>query len=455
MLVTGTIAFLAFVWYLARGMRQLQAKPPPQKGLQPARYSDPGTCARILACKGYDSTGVKNLYNEVRSRAIPNQRLVHAYGIDNSFTTTEAKRRREFNEEAGKAIKMTEAKVGIPSETTLLPFSPKKNTDVDVMQWQEVATFANELVRQAVSPSKLTTSGETKFAILDSLTRSVCLKIIFHVLFKLDPLNLDDGNISTITERINSLWIQSKNTETPVESDKLDLQEALARVIPQMKRSNARENPLNLILPAYETLWRVVLSGFLQVTFVKGVDPTLRSVLAQFLANPTITVRRGLVRGPEASTVSVDLIVKEALRLYPSVKRVYRQFHMDNGAGPEDVAADVESCQRTKALWGANADRFVPSRWINATDEAKKSYMAFGVSPFVCPAQAEFGPMMIGILVAAFADQVSSDGWHLELDESSWNVAQRGLDKALNGEEPLVSDRSTYEGIRIIKKWSS
>ena len=237
-----------------------------------------------------------------------------------------------------------------------------------------------------------------------------------------------------------------------MESVKLNLQEALAQVIPEMDRSDPRKNPLNLILPAYETLWRVVLSGFLQVTFVKGVSPTLKSVFAQFLANPTITARKKLVKDPKASTVSVDLIVKEALRLYPSVKRVDRQFHMGGKKEPEDVAADIEACQRTKALWGADAERFDPSRWINASNEAQKSYMAFGVPPFVCPAKAEFGPMMIGILVAAFADPVSSECWQLKLGERSSDVSQRDFDKALNGEKPLVSDRSTYEGIMLIKK---
>lgn len=221
----------------------------------------------------------------------------------------------------------------------------------------------------------------------------------------------------------------------------------LAQLIPQED-----DSPLNLIMPAYETLWRVVLSGFLQVTFVEGVDPTLRSVLARFLANPILTGMKERGHDPEASAVSADQIAKEALRLYPSVKRVYRQFRMDNRAGPENVAADIESCQRTEALWGADAQHFVPSRWINASKEAKESYMAFGVSPFLCPAKDNFGPMSIGILVAAFANHVSPKDWHLKLGQSSSGVAQRNFDKALRGEEPLVSDRSAYEGIRIIKK---
>ena len=287
---------------------------------------------------------------------------------------------------------------------------------------------------------------------LDSLVRSVCLKIVLHVLFEENGLELEDSSILAMTKVINSLWIQSKGAGQPKEADKKILSQALAKVLPEMKWSSPHENPLNLIIPAYEALWRVVLSGFIQVTFVKGVTPAFRSVLAEFLKNPTVIAMRKPVSHAEASAISVDDIVRETLRMYPSVKRVYRRFHMDNRSGPEDVAADIETSQRSKALWGADAQRFIPSRWTNASEEARDSYMAFGAKPFVCPAKAEFGPMIIGTLVAAFADHVSPENWDLKLAKGSSEAAQRDFEKALNGEGPLLSDRSTYEGIRIIRK---
>lgn len=59
-----------------------------------------------------------NLYTNVVSRAIPNKRLILAFEINNSFTTSDSERRREFNSEAIKAIKMTEAKVSTAYQTT-------------------------------------------------------------------------------------------------------------------------------------------------------------------------------------------------------------------------------------------------------------------------------------------------------------------------------------------------
>ena len=268
----------------------------------------------------------------------------------------------------------------------------------------------------------------------------------------MNRIELDNESIVTITESINTLWIQSKGKRGPSKADKSTLWKTLAKLFPRVDPSNKRDNPLNLIIPSYETLWRVVLAGFLHVTFVRGASPTWKSTLEHFFANPTIEARKEFSKGSEDFPVSVDHLVKETLRLYPSVKRVYRQLNLDDRPGPEDVAADIEACQRNQEVWGADSQWFVPSRWITASDEAQKSYMAFGVSRFVCPARGEFGPMMIGILVAAFSHHVSSEKWHLKLGEGSLDVAQRRLDKALCGEEPLISDRSTYEGIRIVRK---
>ena len=110
-LFTGIGVLVVIIWYLAGRIRQLRARPSPRPISEPVVFSDPTSCAQILACKGYDNTGAKNLYSDVQSRAIPNERLIQAFDIDNSFTTSDGDRRRDFNLKAGKAIKMTEAKV--------------------------------------------------------------------------------------------------------------------------------------------------------------------------------------------------------------------------------------------------------------------------------------------------------------------------------------------------------
>ena len=56
------------------------------------------------------------------------------------------------------------------------------------------------------------------------------------------------------------------------------------------------------------------------------------------------------------------IIVKEALRLYPPTKSVYREFWMETKRTTDVVIADIEKCHGFPSLWGINADKFDPSR---------------------------------------------------------------------------------------------
>lgn len=117
-LVTIAAGVLVVIWwYPPRWIRQIRAVP------KPIIFADPASCKKILACKGYNIPKEENLYTDVESRAIPNKRLILAFEIDNSFTTSDGERRREFNSEAVKAIRMTEAKVSTSYQTTFSFFA--------------------------------------------------------------------------------------------------------------------------------------------------------------------------------------------------------------------------------------------------------------------------------------------------------------------------------------------
>ena len=64
--------------------------------------------------------------------------------------------------------------------------------------------------------------------------------------------------------------------------------------------------------------------------------------------------------------------------------------------------------------------------------------MPFGRLPFACPAQSESGPMMIEVLVPAFATYISPQDWVHEIHQEGSEVG-RELDR----DEALVSDRTT------------
>ena len=62
-------------------------------------------CRMIISCKGFG-----NNLTGLECRATPNQRLVHSFGINNAFTTTNKERYDEFRKEAIHKVNLTNDK---------------------------------------------------------------------------------------------------------------------------------------------------------------------------------------------------------------------------------------------------------------------------------------------------------------------------------------------------------
>lgn len=108
---------------------------------------------------------------------------------------------------------------------------------------------------------------------------------MLHVLFGVDPseINLDEAR--TATDAINRLWIQSKNDDIiPSLHDQTALNSALKKLLPKEYPCDSTANPLNLIMPAYETLWRVVLLTFVSIS-CQADDPKIIEELQMAVRN--------------------------------------------------------------------------------------------------------------------------------------------------------------------------
>ncbi|CAJ0956414.1 unnamed protein product, partial [Mesorhabditis belari] len=87
----------------------------------------------------------------------------------------------------------------------------------------------------------------------------------------------------------------------------------------------------------------------------------------------------------------MDCVIKEALRLNPLgtvvVSRVAGRdlelagVQLEKG---DEIQVDVYSLQRSKEIWGADADQFNPDRWINLTSDQKEANLSFGAGPRQC-----------------------------------------------------------------------
>ena len=141
-------------------------------------------------------------------------------------------------------------------------------------------------------------------------------------------------------------------------------------------------NPLNIIVPGWETMWRVVFYSLLELLRRRELLQELRVQLNQCEQQ---SYRKCLL---------LQWILKEILRLYPPTKNIYRS---DRTTG-QDVQISVKQIHYDKNVWGSDARSFRPNRFKDKlTDEQNHSYLPFSIS---CPARHGFAYAFAGAIVA-------------------------------------------------------
>ncbi|CAG8956223.1 hypothetical protein HYFRA_00003603 [Hymenoscyphus fraxineus] len=365
----------------------------------PQRLRDVNECRNLLKS------------STLEQRAFPNQRLVSAFGIDNAFTTVDPILAKHF-------VNRSKALLKTPSE-----------------DWKKLAQFASDQAKQFAIVKHKTSES---FPLLP-MVQTLVFHVIMRKFFPQTP-KPSDGDVEFVTSRINSLWIASKGItrqdEAHLHNQKKELHQRLQTMFSLSESQFGHENPLNILLPAYETMWRVVLRIFLEVQFLSASRRPLEFAeqLESFSADPTIEKFEEATRMSDGMLVSTKYIVAEGLRLYPPTRRIYREIK------GEEVAVDVECFHRDMTVWGENALRFVPARWASLTtnESVMRGYMPFGTGRFECPAKPSFGPFMIGIMVGVI---VKSFGNRFDLIRGNKSL-----------QKPLENGRDAYNDLRLRRK---
>ncbi|KAK4543468.1 hypothetical protein LTR36_005611 [Oleoguttula mirabilis] len=377
----------------------------------PIRSADLQECVEIIKTQHLSSHGLINVLKMAESRARPNQRLVVAFGVNNCFTTSDHDRCQKFRNQVVPKLK------------------------VDFGKWKLTAASVKGVVQNELRRSDQVFN-------LSAVVRMVTLKSVLHPLLEFDTARVDvDDSIRCIAEEINKQCVRSKDYDksAPDQPDwafpnQIELRDALSAVfpvpwtkafrnrmlqaistvIPQLKAGEGLENPLNLILPGYETVWRVVLRCFVELTARSHPNATVWSnSLQAFSNNPTRDQLEG--KTVAGAAVSASNIAREALRLYPPTRRIHREYQKEDGSTIV-VAADIEAMQRDPAAWGEDALTFRPERWQNISykEGEAPNFLPFGGKPFSCPArqrhgsgEAPFGVSMIALLVGALVAETS------------------------------------------------
>jgi hypothetical protein len=205
--------------------------------------------------------------DKAAARAEPNQRLKQVFGIDNVFTSTDARLNRQF-------IGNTVSKMQTATKLNEFPTG----------NWQalKAATIASLTVYLQRNKETLN---------LSELVQFVTLKVSIGYLFDDATQYMEDhdsfNHIKYIGSRINELWVESKGDgpQLPRWENEQILHHALRAVTTETRSTDmpgtfpsspkpgepdpleASLNPMNLLLPAYETMWRVVLRCLLEVHY--------------------------------------------------------------------------------------------------------------------------------------------------------------------------------------------
>ncbi|EKD21007.1 uncharacterized protein L3040_004625 [Drepanopeziza brunnea f. sp. 'multigermtubi'] len=364
---------------------------------------------RIIERKDGDG---KNLSRRHEARIVPNQRLKLAFGLDNIFTTQKEVDGYKFKQQA----------ISVMKEAMNLSNTEKRE------DWSELVKH----MRSTLQKEDSRIEGSINLA---SLVQYVTLSISLKYLFNISDATLADNvtGVKFIAKRINELWVLSKQQPAPKWEDEMEMHYHLL-VVTGRDSLNSFDNPMNLILPAYDTMWRAVFRGILEIYFrdQSGHNPILwQSILATYLSDQR---QRNWKWDDDVFQLSCLDIIKEVLRLYPPTRRIYRQY-----PGQNKISADIEHMQRTFTLAGDDPESFRPHRWVQLKEilgpgKLKDVEESMGFMPFalVCPAGGRetkgFGWKMIALLIAVFMEKLREleGNWRLRSEKEDDNIPELG-----------------------------
>ncbi|KAL0070413.1 hypothetical protein AAF712_002244 [Marasmius tenuissimus] len=314
-------------------------------------------------------------YSLLQSRSIPNQRLVTAFELTNTFVSADAAVHENFRRKAQRMLRR------------------------DWVEFLQVATDAANMSLPSISPGNVRQ--------LDHFIQITTLRIVLIFLLGVQrqPKDMNDEDLQITAELISELWSRSK-TQPTVDSESLNrLNHHLRRLIDD---NEAFPNPLDFVIPTWETMWRVVATT---VTYADD-SPQYRETFGRLQTGSPATSFHDASDGPSAHS-----IVTEVLRLHPPSRRIHRATTRPFLGIPtfldkfvsvtRQEMADVEAYHLSQDVWGPSAKAFDPTRHENPVAEGG-DILAFGWGPLQCVAK-KWAPMAIGMTVSAILEVLGTD----------------------------------------------
>ncbi|TFL07846.1 hypothetical protein BDV98DRAFT_600093 [Pterulicium gracile] len=409
---------------------------------------------------------------KLQSRAYPNKRLVQAFGIRNTFVSPSTDVHTAFRSKAQDLIK---------------PFSSSSSGE----SWEAFYQLTTRIMHaylDAHSPRKDIGSNQVVTVPFDPFIRCItftCILLGLLQISQLHPSSVDFAEIDHITSCINEMWTLSKTPAGVPEEMRKDVNR---RLIVLFRDDERFPNPLDFVIPTWETLWRTVAHTLvLSLTHPvfdglkpagNGLHPdTLRegrNLLASFadLHRDTSTLF-GTPR-PEEGPPSPESIVLETMRLHPPSRRiarariprspstdahsyislpsmfnarVFRRLRAIAAPTPDVIIekADIYTAQRSPSIWGPTAAQFDPFRLnpASVTQEQKEALLMFGYGSHMCVAR-KWAPVAVGVIMEALAaagvmwvrapgEGGRQEEWEVDEGRRGWVGWEVGFDRSRCG----------------------
>ncbi|KAG7453144.1 uncharacterized protein BT62DRAFT_925683 [Guyanagaster necrorhizus] len=301
----------------------------------------------------------------LHARASPNQRLVRAFALTNTFVKEDEFSHTQFRKGAQGLL-------------------AKAN------DWHRFKRIADHAVLSSL-PSTSTVAR------VDTFVQAVTLRVILVGLLGTEDsedATLPSSSIETVSSLITKLWALSKHPE-PIDPTLLPLlNQHLRTLVPD---TNAYPNPLDFVIPAWETMWRVVATTFAHVY----KNDRFRRTLEELHANPSIPQFRLHDRDASAE----DIII-EAMRLHPPSKHISRLISFLPSFLPRWRSfetlhvADILAAHFSPAIWGPSVETFDPSRHTTRTPKREEGFLAFGYGRLQCVAK-NWAPMAAATILSS------------------------------------------------------
>ncbi|KAL4065150.1 hypothetical protein J3A83DRAFT_4100166 [Scleroderma citrinum] len=182
---------------------------------------------------------------------------------------------------------------------------------------------------------------------------------------------------------------------------------------------DAHCNPVDLIYPMCEKLWRLVAA----TVICAQRCPVSKNPLLDFCDNPTERQFRSS-RSPDHGPSAAD-IINEVLRVHPPVQEISRPYGLPlwqtllmERVQMADIKAVQEFDREGERI--QEPQEFVPGRWQS---ELKPAIFAFGDGPLKCPAES-WAPAFAVLITSKVMDRVNGVGHKLEQISHIGSTAQ-------------------------------